>query len=65
MDMRFGIDFAKTQLISLLKHLKKRLLQFRDVTDPIQEDNPAPLDDDPGIAQTALDHDNSGSPEDR
>ena len=25
------------------------------VTDPIQEDNPAPLDDDPGIAQTALD----------
>lgn len=30
MDMRFGIDFAKTQLISLLKHLKKKLLQFRE-----------------------------------
>ena len=34
------------------------------VTDPIQDD-PAPLDDDPGIDQTALDHDNSESPENR
>lgn len=35
------------------------------VTDPIQEDDPAPLDDDPGLDQTALDHDNSESPENR
>lgn len=36
-----------------------------NVTDPIQEDDPAPLDDDPGIDKPALDHDNSESPEDR